>query len=423
MTTTSTRRAAIYCRISKDTEGKGLGVERQETECRKLAEARGLDVVEPTFVDNDVSGYSGKHRPGFDRMVEALKAGRVDVIVTWAADRLTRQPRELEGLIDLLDATSAKVETVASGAYDLGTSAGRLQARIVGDVAVHESELKSERLKLMHAQRAERGNEPGARTPFGYRRTSTWLAVDLNGRGIPTRQGGAWSHSTIRRLLLNPALAGLRKHRGEVAGPGTWTPILTRETWEEVRLVLADPARKRARPAARYLLSGLLETPTGERLRGAPARGRRVYKNAHCTIAADAVEEIVVEAVLQRFDVHALVVTEGAADPTAAVVAIEAELVEAAEARGAGRITMAEFFAMRDGIEARLAEARAAVPPAARVDPLLSRPGALRAAWPGLAYEDQHRILRGAIRRVVVRPATSRGRTTRVDDRLKVDFT
>jgi site-specific DNA recombinase len=249
------------------------------------------------------------------------------------------------------------------------------------------------------------------------------IAVDLNGRGIPTRQGGAWSHSTIRRLLLNPALAGLRKHRGEVAGPGTWTPILTRETWEEVRLVLADPARKRARPAARYLLSGLLETPTGERLRGAPARGRRVYKNAHCTIAADAVEEIVVEAVLQRFDVHALVVTEGAADPTAAVVAIEAELVEAAEARGAGRITMAEFFAMRDGIEARLAEARAAVPPAARVDPLLSRPGALRAAWPGLAYEDQHRILRGAIRRVVVRPATSRGRTTRVDDRLKVDFT
>src|SRR4051794_31577556 len=97
-------RAAIYCRISKDTEGTGLGVERQERECRELCQRQRLDVVE-VFTDNDISAYSGRRRPAFHAVQDAMKAGRIDVLVSWHPDRLTRQARELEDLIDLLDAT------------------------------------------------------------------------------------------------------------------------------------------------------------------------------------------------------------------------------------------------------------------------------------------------------------------------------
>ena len=61
-------RAAIYCRISDDRAGAGLGVARQEADCRKLAEDRGLTVTQ-VYVDNDLSAYSGKPRPGYKALL------------------------------------------------------------------------------------------------------------------------------------------------------------------------------------------------------------------------------------------------------------------------------------------------------------------------------------------------------------------
>jgi site-specific DNA recombinase len=58
------RRAAIYCRISQDRAGAGLGVERQREDCAALADRLGWNVVE-TFTDNDLSAYSGKPRAGY----------------------------------------------------------------------------------------------------------------------------------------------------------------------------------------------------------------------------------------------------------------------------------------------------------------------------------------------------------------------
>ncbi len=59
--------AAVYARISADTEGKSLGVQRQLEDCRKLAAARGWPVGRE-YVDNDISAYNGKPRPGYEQM-------------------------------------------------------------------------------------------------------------------------------------------------------------------------------------------------------------------------------------------------------------------------------------------------------------------------------------------------------------------
>ena len=86
--------AAVYCRISQDREGAGLGVTRQEADCRALCERRGWTVVE-VYTDNDVSAYSGKPRPNWARLIEDVRAGHIGAIVGWHVDRLTRSPREL----------------------------------------------------------------------------------------------------------------------------------------------------------------------------------------------------------------------------------------------------------------------------------------------------------------------------------------
>jgi site-specific DNA recombinase len=84
-------RAAIYVRISKDRTGAGLGVARQEEDCAALCRARGWQIVR-VYVDNDVSASSGKPRPAWKELLADIKAGRVDAIVCWHVDRLTRSP-------------------------------------------------------------------------------------------------------------------------------------------------------------------------------------------------------------------------------------------------------------------------------------------------------------------------------------------
>jgi site-specific DNA recombinase len=195
------RRCAIYCRISQDRNHDELGVARQEKAGRQIGKRKGWDVV-AVFVDDDRSGFSGKPRPRYLAMVEAVKAGEVNALVAWAPDRLTRHPRELEDLIDLLDAHGIEVATHIAGDYDLTTSGGRITARVVGAVARHESEIKSERAMLKAAQIAEQGDFHGGQRPFGYAADGVTL-IDQEaeairfmarrvGEGLGLSRPGAW---------------------------------------------------------------------------------------------------------------------------------------------------------------------------------------------------------------------------------------
>src|SRR6266571_9410665 len=139
-------RAAIYVRISRDPAGDMLGVQRQEPPCRELCERLSWEVVE-VYTDDDVSAYSRRHRPAYERMLAGVRAGHVTAIVAWAADRLTRKPAENEAIIDLAERHGVKLATV-TGEYDLGTPAGRLHFRQLGIIARYESEHRAERLKL-----------------------------------------------------------------------------------------------------------------------------------------------------------------------------------------------------------------------------------------------------------------------------------
>src|SRR4051794_39694602 len=113
------RRAAIYCRISKDVGGDELGVRRQERMCRELADDHGWEVVD-VFVDDNLSAFKQRKRPGFDKLCDAIRAGAVDAVVVYNPDRLSRDDlRGLEDLIDLLNTHGVEVQSVRSGEFDL----------------------------------------------------------------------------------------------------------------------------------------------------------------------------------------------------------------------------------------------------------------------------------------------------------------
>ena len=93
-------RAAIYARISSDRDGDHLGVNRQVEDCERLIARKGWEVAE-RYVDDDVSAYSGKVRPAYRRMLDDVGGGFLDAVVVWDADRLHRQPKELEEFFEV----------------------------------------------------------------------------------------------------------------------------------------------------------------------------------------------------------------------------------------------------------------------------------------------------------------------------------
>src|SRR5258708_1854063 len=104
--------AAIYARMSMDRTGAGVGIDRQAAECRPLLHRRGFtdeDIV--VFADNDISAFTGRRRPNYERLLDAVRGGSVAHLVTWHNDRLHRRPIELEEFIDIIDAAKVGIDT------------------------------------------------------------------------------------------------------------------------------------------------------------------------------------------------------------------------------------------------------------------------------------------------------------------------
>lgn len=351
------RQAAIYVRISEDKTGAGLGIERQEADCRALAGRLGWDVVEPIYSDNDVSAYSGKPRPGYRRLLADLRTGVADAVLCWHTDRLHRSPVELEEYIEVCQPREIPTQTVKAGPLDLATPSGRLMARQLGAYARFESEHHSDRAKRARLQAATDGRWLGGLRPFGYgadgmalieaeAEAIRWMAAEvqagtslrsiarkLNAEGTFTSQGRPWTSRAVAWLLRRPRNAGLSQHQGEPIGPAKWPAILDSDTWRGVVAVLGDPARNTTTSRARrWLLSGLaLCGVCGKPVRsgGVAVRGDRRVPSYTCPaghVRRNAVElddyvEVVVVERLSQPDAAELL----APDQTGDVAALHAQ--------------------------------------------------------------------------------------------------
>lgn len=320
------RRAAIYVRQSLDQTGDRLGVERQTKACLKKAAEFDWSVA-GIYEDNGRSATTGRARPAYERLVRDLEAGTADAVVVWDLDRLHRRPIELEHFLDVADRHGVALASVG-GEVDLATDNGRLFARIKGAVARSEVERKSARQKAANDQRAEAGRPPAGRRAFGYspdgttvvepeaaevrKAVDTVLAggsiravvADLRERGVTTTTGGRWQPTELRRLLGNPRYAAQRVHRGQIITKGSWPAVVELDKWHALQGILADPARHRAGPPERYLLSGVARCAAcGGRIYGAREPRGRTYlceSRRHVVRRAEPVDTMIKSLVLGR---------------------------------------------------------------------------------------------------------------------------
>lgn len=156
--TTSTRRVAIYTRVSTD----GQTTENQKLELEDAARRNGWDVVQ-FFDDNGISGAKGRNgRPAFDAMLKGVARREFDMIAAWSVDRLGRSLQGLIGFLNELHAKDIDLYLHQQG-IDTTTPAGKAMFQMLGVFAEFERTIIQERIKAGLARAKANGTTLGRR--------------------------------------------------------------------------------------------------------------------------------------------------------------------------------------------------------------------------------------------------------------------
>ena len=395
--------AAIYARISQDTLGLGLGIDRQEADCRKLAASKGWPVAR-VFIDNDVSAFDRrKKRLGYEAMMVELQAQRFDAVVVYNIDRLYRQPRELEDLIDLCEDGNLDFAT-CSGDIDLGTPDGLFMARMMVNVANKSSADASRRIKRKAIETAQSGRPNGGRRPYGFQadhithdeheadviREATRSLLEgnslrgvcrqLSDRGDFGANGRPWQAMTMGRMLLSSRLIGRREHKQTGLHDAVWKPIITELQQIQLRAILTRRGERVGAPA-RYLLSGLLRCGVcGSRMQHRPAwrRNKPIYlcpgqpRGYNCvSITADKADAFVADAIIAHAGDDSLFIEPerdiDGVDLAASIAADDQMIADLGVAYATGTIPLAALQSATSVIDARKRDSERAL--ASRVTP------------------------------------------------------
>lgn len=283
-------RVGIYTRLSRDPDGTQTATARQAADCRALAAREGWEVVD-VYEDTDLSGYRrGLVRPDFERMLADLEGRRIDGVVVWKLDRLSRQPGQFEAVVSACERLGARLHSVHETA-DMTSPMGLAMMRVGMTFAALESETISLRTRAAKAEAADAGRpNGGGLRPFGLDVTKTGvvpaeaalireaaarliggeglttIAKDWGRRGVLTTRGNGWTVTALRRMLSSPRLAGMRVHRGRAIASEHIPSILDVQTAERVRALLERPAGVYVRRSR--ALSGLVRCGLcGERMK------------------------------------------------------------------------------------------------------------------------------------------------------------
>lgn len=445
----------VYLRISQDRDATGemRSVANQRADLAGVLERLGASSPEE-FVDNDTSASTGVARPGY----AALKA-RVEeaigpvVIVAWAVDRLYRRPRELEDLVDLVEARSVRIETARGGGLDLNTHEGRLQARLLVSMAAWESGHRSDRVRLANRAKGARGDWHGPRR-YGYQLVGDGsadldrdeapiiqemvrrvlageslrsIAADLNERGIPTVGGKRWQGTSVRSVVTAPRLAGIRVHLGaEVSG--RWPALISTDDHRRIVAMVSAPDRRTSKSGL-HLLSGIAECGRcgagltivyhGDRTSYGCVATSTFPDRGGVSIKRDFLDAVVTEAVLVRLgasDLTSETHSESPRDPALAdLEAAQERLTTLAEDFGAGLLPRDAFLAAtriaQQSVEAAQVKVSRRSTSAAVRGLSADDPTALREAWEAMTLPQRRAVITELVDELVIAPSDrARGR-------------
>ena len=294
-------RCAIYTRKSTDenldTDFNSLDAQREAAESYVKSQRHEGWVVLPERYDDGAYSGATLERPALQRLLAHVRAGKVDTIVIYKIDRLSRSLMDFTKLVEELELHEVSLVAVTQQ-FNTTTSMGRLTLNILLSFAQFEREVTAERIRDKIAAEKRRGKYLGGVPPLGYDvdRDRKQLLVnddeaalvrlifqrylqlgsvialikELNANGHRTkswttkkgkvRPGRPWNKSHIYRLLTNPTLIGLIKHKDKTY-PGEHEAIIEKSLWDEVQAVLAGntpPRAKANRAKTPALLKGII---------------------------------------------------------------------------------------------------------------------------------------------------------------------
>jgi len=215
-----------YVRVSTDRQAEnGVSLEAQEAKIRAMATVQGAELDE-VIVDGGESAKS-LNRPGLQRLMALINAGKVQAVIVAKLDRLTRSVKDLCGLLELFEKRKVALISVAES-LDTGSAAGRLVITIMGAVSQWEREAIGERTRDALTHKRRQGERVG-NIAFGSRlaqdeqhlepdpteqdalaeiqrlrnqgTTLRGIAAALNHRQLKTRRGTAWRLESVARVL------------------------------------------------------------------------------------------------------------------------------------------------------------------------------------------------------------------------------
>jgi DNA invertase Pin-like site-specific DNA recombinase len=302
----------------------------------------------------DDGGFSGGNtdRPALQRLLDDIRAGKIDIIVVYKVDRLTRSLADFAKLVELFDQHGVSFVSVTQQ-FNTTTSMGRLTLNVLLSFAQFEREVTSERIRDKIGASKRKGLWVGGRAPFGYESKDRKIRVvdkdaeavrtifqlylqtgsiyrlmtELHERGIVSKVqrlksgktvgGVPFTSGPLSYLLRNRFYIGEVVYKGEVLG-GEQEPIIDRATFEAVQEKLAEQKNNtiETRSKSEAILTGLIFDDRGNRMSPSHARkggvryryytslallqGRRHEGGSVDRVPATDIETTVVNAVLQH---------------------------------------------------------------------------------------------------------------------------
>ena len=321
MTAKRVIRCAIYTRKSTD-EGldkafNTLQAQREACEAYiKSQQGEGWIALPHAYDDGGFSGGT-LERPALTRLLAEIDLGRVDMVVVYKIDRLTRSLADFAKIVERLEAKQASFVSVTQS-FNTATSMGRLTLNVLLSFAQFEREIAGERIRDKIAASRRKGLWTGGGIPLGYDivnkalvpnpkdaltvtliferylalPSTTTLYKDLKERGIRAKirlsqagrksGGGVLYPGALATILTNRVYIGEVVHKG-TAFPGTHEPILSKDLFQAVQEKIAlGRVRRKARVSSspEKLLTGLLFDDRGNRM--SPSHAQKPGGKRYC---------------------------------------------------------------------------------------------------------------------------------------------
>jgi len=325
----TSRRCAIYTRKSTeeglDQEFNSLDAQRESAEAYIKSQAAEGWACSPERYDD--GGFTGGNmeRPALKRLLADVEAGRIDIVITYKVDRLSRSLLDFARIMAVFDNHGVSFVSVTQQ-FNSVSSMGRLTLNILLSFAQFEREIISERTRDKMAATRRKGKWSGGAPVLGYdidarakrlvvnegeaervrcifglylelgallpvireldRRS--WRSKAWTTRKGQSRGGRVFSKTRLQELLTNPLYSGQVRYRGELFA-GEQPGLVDPETWQKVQDLLADNrrvARTRRLAHSNALLGGLVRCrPCGCAMTPARVvkRGGRCYAYYTCT--------------------------------------------------------------------------------------------------------------------------------------------